>query len=90
MSGQSKFDEHADLVQKMAEALGIDLTEAMMAGNWTPEDMQATVKRCLGCTDPAHCKGWLTDNAAGSEETPGYCRNKDLLEAMRVRLTPAS
>ena len=89
MSGQNKYDEHAQLVEKMAETLGVDLTEEMMAGNWTPEDMQATVSRCLGCTDPAHCKGWLDENTAGADETPGYCRNKDLLEAMRTRLVSA-
>ncbi|GAA0298434.1 DUF6455 family protein [Rhodovulum strictum] len=89
MSGQTKYGEHAALVEKMAEALGLDLTEEMMAGNWTPEDMQSTVSRCLGCTDPAHCKGWLGEHAEGTEETPDYCRNKDLLEAMRTRLVSA-
>ena len=89
MSGEAKYDEHAELVEKMAEALGLDLTEKMMAGNWTPEDMRATVSRCLGCTDPAHCKDWLDDHEAGAGETPGYCRNKDLLEAMRARLVTA-
>jgi len=88
MSGKSKYDEHAELVEKMAETLGVDLTEEMMAGRWTPEDMQSTVSRCLGCTDPSQCKGWLQDNAAGADETPGYCRNKDLLEAMRAKLAP--
>ncbi|MBN2906380.1 MAG: hypothetical protein JXJ18_06720 [Rhodobacteraceae bacterium] len=89
MSGKQRYDEHAELVEKMAEALGVDLAEETMAGRWTPEEMQATVSRCLGCTDPAHCKGWLEENKAGVEETPGYCRNKDLLEAMRARLASA-
>ncbi|SIO55801.1 hypothetical protein SAMN05444722_3534 [Rhodovulum sp. ES.010] len=89
MSGESKYDEHAELVEKMAEVLGIDLTEEMMAGRWTPEDMQATVSRCLGCTDPGQCKGWIGEHVSGTGETPAYCRNKDLLEAMRVRLVSA-
>lgn len=89
MSGQSKYDEHTELVERMAEALGVDLAEETMAGRWTPEDMQATVSRCLGCTDPDHCKGWLEGHAEGIEHTPGYCRNKDLLEEMRARLVSA-
>lgn len=89
MSGQKRYAEHAKLVEEMANALGVDLTEEMMAGRWTPEDMQATVTRCLGCTDPAHCQGWLKDNKSGASETPGYCRNKELLEAMRERLASA-
>jgi hypothetical protein len=89
MSGQSKYDEHSGLMEMMAETLGIDLTEEMMSGRWTPEDMQAGVERCLGCTDPTQCKGWLKDNNAGADETPGYCRNKELLEAMRARLVSA-
>lgn len=89
MSGSSKYDDHSELVERMAEVLGVDLTEEMMAGRWTPEDMQGAVSRCLGCTDPAHCKGWLQDNATGASETPGYCRNKDLLEAMRAKLATA-
>ncbi|ARE42186.1 hypothetical protein RGUI_4045 [Rhodovulum sp. P5] len=89
MSGKTKYDEHAALVEKMAEVLGVDLTEEMMAGRWTPEDMQATVSRCLGCTEPSHCQGWLKDNAEGARETPGYCRNKDLLEALRAKLATA-
>lgn len=89
MSGKAKFDEHAELVEKMAEVLGVDLDEEMMAGRWTPEDLQATVSRCLGCTDPANCRFWLEEHAAGAAETPGYCRNKDLLETMRASLASA-
>ncbi|TCP62368.1 hypothetical protein EV663_102213 [Rhodovulum bhavnagarense] len=90
MSGRNRYDEHASLVEQMAEVLGVDLTEETMAGRWTPEDMQATVNRCLGCTDPDHCKGWLQGNRPGeSDTTPGYCRNKELLEAMRARLASA-
>jgi hypothetical protein len=89
MSGQSKYDEHAALMQRMAETLGLDLTEEMMSGRWTPEDMQAGVSRCLGCTDPSTCKGWLSAHGEGADEAPGYCRNKDLLEAMRTRLVSA-
>ncbi|MBK1636408.1 DUF6455 family protein [Rhodovulum adriaticum] len=89
MSGAKRYDEHTRLVEAMAETLGVDLAEETMAGRWTPEDMSATVNRCMGCTDPAQCKGWLTDNRDGAKETPGYCRNKDLLEAMRTRLVSA-
>ncbi|MBK5933820.1 hypothetical protein C8N32_106108 [Rhodovulum imhoffii] len=82
----NRYDDHGELVQKMADTLGIDLTEEMMAGRWTPEDMQGTVSRCLGCTDPEQCRHWMEDHAKGATHTPGYCRNKDLLEKMRERL----
>ncbi|ARC89245.1 DUF6455 family protein [Rhodovulum sp. MB263] len=89
MSGQTKYDEHAHLLEKMAEVLGVDLDEETMAGRWTPEDMQDSVSRCLGCTDPGQCRGWLGTHDAGADATPDYCRNKDLLEAMRARLVSA-
>ncbi|BAQ69937.1 hypothetical protein NHU_02790 [Rhodovulum sulfidophilum] len=89
MSGQTKYDEHVHLVEKMAEVLGVDLDEETMAGRWTPEDMQDSVSRCLGCTDPSQCRSWLWTHDAGAGETPDYCRNKDLMEAMRARLVSA-
>lgn len=89
MSGDKRYEQHSKLVDEMAEVLGVDLIEEAMAGRWTPEDMKGMVTRCLGCTDPQSCKGWLDQNKAGTDETPGYCRNKALLEAMRTRLASA-
>lgn len=89
MSGKTKFDEHSDLVERMAGTLGVDLDAAMMAGRWTPDDLLATVARCLGCTDPDECRGWLDDNSTGAAEPPRYCRNKDILETLRGHPAPA-
>ncbi|MHC0053395.1 DUF6455 family protein [Actibacterium sp. D379-3] len=86
MFGLTKLDEHADLVQRMADVLGVDLAEEMQAGRLTPEQFRSTVLRCVGCLEAGECQHFLALNAeSGSDETPSFCRNKAELEAMRAR-----
>lgn len=84
MFGFEKMDEHARLVRRMADTLGVDLAEEMQAGRLPPEDLRNSVLRCVGCLEAGACRQFLELNAEdGAEEAPGFCRNKALLEAMR-------
>ena len=83
MFGFKKIDEHTDLVCRMADALGVDLTAEMQAGRMAPEEFRATVIRCVGCTGADDCSHFLSTHPDGAEKTPDYCRNKDLLETLR-------
>lgn len=84
MFGFKKLEEHAELVTRMSEALGIDFAEEMQAGRMTPDELRTTVLRCVACAEAGECKHFLDAHPAGTaEHTPNFCRNKSVLEAMR-------
>jgi len=86
MLGFSKLNQHVGLVNKMAERLGVDLSEAMQEGRIAPGDLRASVLRCTGCADPAECMHFLVEHAAtGAEAAPGFCRNRQLFTELRDR-----
>jgi hypothetical protein len=84
MRWMDRFDRHADLVDRMAGALGVDLTEEMLRGNLPPQDLRGLVLNCMGCREAKACEGWLAENAAGADVAPGYCRNRERLQALAV------
>jgi len=77
---------HADLVDRMATTQGVDLEETMMAGHLTPGELGDAVLACTGCAAPEACGHWLAANAAGAEETPGYCRNAELFSELAAKM----
>lgn len=77
-----RFDKHADLVNRMAETLDVDLGEEMLRGNLPPQDLRSTVLNCMGCREAGACARWLEAHDGGSDVTPSYCRNKERLEAL--------
>jgi len=84
MQDRDRLKAHAALVDRMATALGVDLEEAALAGQVNIDEISDAVLRCTGCSDPAHCRAWLEARAAAdAAETPGYCRNRDLLHRLR-------
>ena len=77
-----RFDKHADLVNRMADTLGVDLAEETLRGELPPQDLRATVLNCMGCREAGACETWLAEHPEGADATPGYCRNKERLEAL--------
>jgi uncharacterized protein DUF6455 len=73
---------HADLVDRMATARGIDLQEAAMRGNLRPSDISDLVQCCAGCTQADACEQWLSDQVGAVSETPHYCRNARALAGL--------
>ena len=78
----AKFDRHAALVDKMADTVGVDLSEAVQRGNLAPEALLSTVYNCYGCAQGDACARWLAENSNGAPETPDYCRNGDLFATL--------
>lgn len=74
---------HADLMDRMATTLGIDLEEKALRGDLPFDEIADAVIRCTGCTGAGDCEGWLDGHADGAEQTPGYCRNADLFKTLR-------
>lgn len=74
---------HADLMDRMATTLGLDLEEKAMSGDLPFDEIAEAVMRCTNCTGAGECEGWLKAHEAGSEETPEYCQNSELFQTLR-------
>ena len=84
MQSEKTLKKHADLVDRMATALGVDLEESILRGQIEIDDLSDAVLSCTACSAPEHCAGWL--DSKGSEQassTPEYCRNKALLQRLQ-------
>lgn len=77
---------HADLVDRMATARGVDLEETMMAGHLTPGELGDAVLACTGCAATGACAQWLEAHEAGAETTPDYCRNAELFAELAAKM----
>ena len=80
------FRKHADLFDRMATRVGVDLEEALFRGRLQPGDLSGAVLACTDCSDPQDCARWLDRSEAEGgprDRPPGYCRNGDLLAALK-------
>lgn len=84
MFGFSKLDEHATLVARMSDKLGIDFVDALQRGEVSEQESRARVYRCMGCTDTEGCRAFLATDGIASE-APAFCRNKPELDALAAR-----
>ena len=89
MTKFGQYDTHALLVDRMADTLGADLTEATQRGEGQTEDeSRDRVYRCLSCTSPDLCVKFLDAHAemeTTARQAPSYCRNKAELERLAAR-----
>lgn len=90
MFGLKTLNRHAALVNRMAQVLGVDLTEAMGRGKLSGEDWREAVVRCTGCTAPEACTVWLSERPApedaegvAASAAPHYCNNRLMLARLR-------
>jgi hypothetical protein len=84
MRWTERFDMHAGLVTRMAGTLGVDLAEEAMRGELPPQDLRGLVMTCMGCREAGACGAWLEENAGGAAAAPGFCRNRERLQALAV------
>jgi hypothetical protein len=82
MTDQTRIKHHAQLVDDMAGALGVDLEDAMLEGRMSMDQLSDAVLSCTGCSNPEHCAKWLTTQTGQAEATPDYCRNSDMLSRL--------
>ncbi|MDP1670192.1 DUF6455 family protein [Phaeovulum sp.] len=85
MPASRTLHRHAALLSRMAESLGLDLSEALMQGVLAGEDWRNAVLRCTSCEDPEACLAWLAgfDSAAPLPTAPEMCRNAGLFDTLR-------
>ncbi len=79
----STLKRHADLMDRMATTLGLDLEEKALRGDLPFDEISEAVLRCTGCTGAGDCNHWLEAHPEGAEQTPSYCRNSDLFKTLR-------
>ena len=85
MQSPSKLRRHAALVDRMAEAQGLDLEETMFRGQLRMSELEDAVLRCTACTNPDGRESWLASQTGTATGTPGYCRNTELMQDLRRR-----
>lgn len=84
MTNQITLRRHADLVDRMATALGLDLEEIMMAGQLQIDTLGDAVLSCTGCANADGCEHWLRMQVATAAEAPDMCRNRDLFSLLKA------
>lgn len=91
MYGRKLLNHHAALVNRMAQAVGVNLTELIIRGRFSGEEWREAVVRCTSCSDPDACLVWLAEHAerpstmpTGPEEVvPPYCANGSMMARLR-------
>jgi hypothetical protein len=85
MLGRTTLKRHAALVDRMAEARGVDLEEQILRGNLRISELEDAVLRCTGCDNPDGCERWLAQveqDGTTVAQTPPQCRNADVFSAL--------
>ncbi|MFW2588558.1 DUF6455 family protein [Sagittula sp. SSi028] len=75
---------HFWLIQRMAKACGIDLTDATRSGALSQQTWAGMVTRCRGCRWAAECDTWLAQSN-DVQAVPAPCVNKSALDVLRGR-----
>jgi hypothetical protein len=83
MQGRATLKRHAQLVDRMASALGLDLEEETMRGHLTMDELTDAVLNCTGCTGTEDCTQWLATRTTPETTPPAYCRNAHLFAELR-------
>lgn len=69
------------LTRGMARVLGVNLTDAVIDGWMSRDELAGLVDRCQACGQDAQCMDWLA-RTAKAQTLPGCCANKRALEAL--------
>jgi hypothetical protein len=74
---------HADLVDRMATTLGLDLDRKVLEGRLDPDTLEDAVLACTGCADVEGCERWLATREEQAEAAPSACRNAALFRVLK-------
>lgn len=69
-----KKENHARLMDRMADATGVNL------GELTDSQWSGALERCCSCSNPGACEDWLESHPEGADNAPGFCRNGALMQ----------
>lgn len=86
MSSDQRYRDHERLMQRLADANGVDLDLMTQSGTLSPETYEDAVLNCVGCSDPEGCNARV---AGGQSDIPAFCRNRDQMVRWS-EVTPSS
>ena len=77
--------QHAELFDRMGQAVGLDLQEEAIAGNLRFDEIPDALLRCTRCAGTEACKKWLNELEGKDvvKTAPDYCRNLDLFDFLK-------
>ncbi|WP_424971193.1 DUF6455 family protein [Dinoroseobacter sp. S76] len=82
MQNDRVLRKHASLVDRMSDHVGVDLEEAVLRGEVSPDLIPDLVLRCTTCTNPESCAR-LLETTASLKTAPSYCRNRETFEKLQ-------
>ena len=84
MDALSDVEEHFWLTRSVARTIGLNLAEAMAAGQLTPDGYTEMVARCRLARCAEACAQWLGQQAGGEADAPPpYCAHLAQFSAQR-------
>ncbi len=78
MTPKETLKRHANLLDRMADQVGVDLQEAAISGAVSLDQLSDAVLRCSECPDPVCCARGLAGEEFGGKP-PEFCRNREML-----------
>ncbi|MFP7672477.1 DUF6455 family protein [Marivita sp. S0852] len=82
MHTEYKRAQHTKLVLDMADRQNLDLTDLFMRAEFSEEQLDDAIDRCVGCTHPDACRK-LLDSEESNVSLPDYCRNGDVFASLK-------
>lgn len=79
MTAEADLKTHAELFDRMACAVGLDLEEEAVSGTLRFDEIAEAVLRCTRCGGVGACRKWLAEGLRPGADAPDFCRNRDLL-----------
>ena len=83
MTDRESLKRHADLLDRTATRLGLDLEELSVSGAISIDEISDAVLRCTGCSNPEDCAHWLERDEGEAATPPVYCRNGGLMARLK-------
>ena len=65
-----------------ARALGVNLTDAVLEGWLTRDELGRMVDTCTSCGQSSPCTDWLA-HTVKADHLPAYCPNKAVIESLK-------
>lgn len=83
MSFFDRLVRNVDLMPRVAKRLGIDWTRRMASDPYAASEYRDALMRCAECPHDGACRAWL-DKTVNSAAAPDYCRNRQMLDRLRL------
>lgn len=83
MGRRVDFAKHADLMDRMATKVGLDLHEDVLVGRLGSDDVIDAVLACTTCSNPGACARWLDAMQVPQDKPPEYCQNIERFDEIK-------